>query len=220
MDRRSFLKESCLGTSLLFPYPKAYSCYGAQSGIQGQADAVNPFLKFLEGDLIDQDSNYLLSFPEGRVQQQRFCHEFLKPKVFPINLPSGYIVELGAWDGGTLDYLSSYYGKTRCIGYDVVNYSNRQDLIIKDVRNISSRDFRKIALGRNHVSSWHSSFYSRLAGLKYLASNLEVGGYLIEDTTRRIPKNIVLYGFEQILEHGNAALFKKVDSDAKCIVLV
>jgi len=130
-------------------------------------------------DLVDLDKNYAIK--KNLSDWEAFVGKFLKEKVQNLNVPpNGYILELGVYKAKNFNLLCDWFGHERCLGLDIVNYNKHPNVIEKDVRDLTKKDDRPIALGWNDLSEWASSPASKMAGFKYLTRNIIVGGYYID----------------------------------------
>lgn len=124
--------------------------------------------------------------------------------------PTGHIVEMGTFRCFGFDKLCSKYGVERCLGYDVVNYEDKTNVIEKDVRDLSVKDDLPIAIGWNDVSNWKDSPQSKMAAAQFLMRNILPGGLYIDENFKAVTANLNLEtDFEYVYRHNEISIFRK-----------
>ena len=162
-------------------------------------------------DRVDQNPRYLASVDMSGWEEavSRFFSSFVFNRV----LPNGAIVELGTAHGRSFAHLCRQYGEERCLGFDVVNYSEHPRIRTRDVRAFLDEDHGPAALVFNDLSDWTTSPVSKRAGLAYAVQNLVPGGLYIDaayDTRGLAHANRALSGFRLITQDGMFALFERI----------
>lgn len=162
-------------------------------------------------DHIDRDLRYVES--ADMAGWEREVESFLRDFVFSLDVPEGFIVELGTARAVNFQLLCERFGTERCIGYDVVNYASHPRVIEHDVRELTAEDDRPIAFGWNDLSEWQLSPHSKQAGLEYLVRNLVPGGLYMDATLDdKACGHPYFQLLEPVVERNLIALFRRKPS--------
>jgi hypothetical protein len=110
-----------------------------------------------------------------------YVYEIYKNIILVLNdIPSdGYIVVLGTNRCVSFDLLCNYFGKERCIGYDLFNPTNHSQVIIKDCITLTDLDNIPIAFCHNDVGSFPLTPKLKLHSQDWAAKNVIEGGYFL-----------------------------------------
>ena len=134
-------------------------------------------------DFVDQNTRYMdILYNEKKElfdnKQQRLNQVVsLLPS---LDIPLGYIIEAGVWTGDIYKIFQTYFGKERCIGFDIEQYIDDESLIYGDFRNIHSNYNMDCSLFFNGLGSWRNNYSSKLSGLEYAVTNLVINGYYLD----------------------------------------
>lgn len=166
-------------------------------------------------DSVDQDPYYCVGWSESEDYNLFWKSEtehLLRSVVFQQPLPpDGKVVELGIYRGHRFELLQSFYGTDRCVGVDVVDYTDgKQKVILADVRDLKSTWDQPISLAWNNVGSWKNSPQSKWAGLQLVSKHLIKGGLLIEDHVDALPREFHNLNFKLLYTGQAQSCFLKV----------
>ncbi len=122
----------------------------------------------------------------------------------------GLIVELGSYQGASLQALNELFGSHRVRGVDIYPYTNSRQIFIGDVRTSNVlQNFQAPALVWNDVSNWENSPRSKLAAFEWAKQNLVKGGVYVDDAMKNLPLDLDLSGFQLIYSKGYITAFRK-----------
>ena len=104
----------------------------------------------------------------------------------------GKIVQLGSNFCVTLERICNFYGHKRCVGYDLINPLNHPNVIIKDFSKLSrdkKKDYFKMAYCDIDLSSLHINPKLRISSIKWAASLIVKGGYILTNNSWAFKKH-------------------------------
>ncbi len=160
-------------------------------------------------DMVDYNIRYSENYDQSWWFQE--ADLFFKEYIWPLqDVPQhGKIVEMGVLYGGRFKQLQKKFGVDRCLGFDVVNYSNLQNIQLTDVRSLTEENDFEIAFGWNDISNWQDSPNSKSAAFLFLTRNIVPGGYFLD--LNPIPSSLInqISKFEKVAELHNLILYKK-----------
>jgi|LauGreDrversion4_2_1035121.scaffolds.fasta_scaffold00842_25 hypothetical protein len=126
-----------------------------------------------------------------------YVNEFYKKIVFKLELPSeGYIVVAGTNRCVSFNLLCDYYGKSRCLGFDLYNPSANERVIQIDCLSLSENDDIPIAFAHNDVGSLSHTPDVKIHTHKWLSKNIVKNGYLLGNNNLNRAK----FNFEQYMQ--------------------
>lgn len=172
---------------------------------QTVADLLNTTLQ----DKADKNKSYLRGTDMAHWHSE--VHPFFQQLVSKDIIPAeGLIVELGSYQGRSLEVLNHLFGAHRVRGCDVYAYTKNPQVIVGDVRSPETlAQLSKAALVWNDVSNWKNSPRSKLAAFEWAKKNLVSGGIYIDDAMKNLPLDLDLSGFKLIYSKGYITAFKK-----------
>tara|TARA_R100000008_G_scaffold86872_1_gene82240 strand:+ start:2943 stop:3521 length:579 start_codon:yes stop_codon:yes gene_type:complete len=91
----------------------------------------------------------------------------------------GYIVLLGTNRCVSFNLLCEFFGKERCVGFDISNPTNHSRVTIKDCNLLSPLDDIPIAFCHNDLGSFPTTPQLKIRGQKWAARNIIKGGYFL-----------------------------------------
>lgn len=207
LQRRLFLKKmSSLGLPGLLPLNILHP---TKNGVQGQNFYdFKTLLSLYHRDKIDNRQNYLTNWLDEQTWHE-MTDSFFENVLYKLNLPEGWLVEIGTYKNYSFEKLYTKYGAHRCLGFEAFPYKQHPGVIIKDIRTIKSDYDRPIAFGWNNASNWEGSPRSKLAALQYLTKNIVKDGYLLEDSLPDLPHDIILRDFKVVWQNKSLVLLQR-----------
>lgn len=116
------------------------------------------------------------------------------------NVPNdGYIVVLGTNRCVSFNLLCEYFGRERCLGFDIYNPTNHDRVITMDCNNLSIKDDIPIAFVHNDIGSFPLTPKLKLHAQKWAIRNLVNGGYFLS----RNNLNSAKYDLENLMSTNN-----------------
>ena len=108
----------------------------------------------------------------------------------------GFILLMGTNNCVGFDMLCEFFGRDRCIGFDIANPKNHDRVRIKNSLDLSPDDNFEIAFVHNDIGSFPTTPVAKWAGQDWAAKNVVQGGYFLG----RNNFNAAKYPLEQHLE--------------------
>jgi hypothetical protein len=167
-------------------------------------------------DLVDQYTRYmdLLEKYDANTFKERNSKLHLIPAILErLVLPDGYIIEAGVWKGDLYKIFQNYYGKDRCIGFDIEQYINDTSIIYGDFRLIKNKHKYQCSLFVNGLGTWKNNKSSKQAGVDYANENLMLGGYYFDTHYLFEPEIEKTKNFEYIEINQLFVVYKKIKND-------
>jgi hypothetical protein len=160
-------------------------------------------------DKADRNKSYLRGTDMSDWHSE--VHPFLE-KLGNLDLVPAYgrIVEMGSYQGHSLQKLNSVFGADRVIGLDIHAYTKNPQILIGDIRSeVSPLRDGPAALVWNDVSNWNNSPRSKIAAFEWAKRNLVTGGIYVDDAMKNLPIDLDLRGFSLIFSRGYVTAFRK-----------
>lgn len=164
-------------------------------------------------DIADIKPNYIEEWDEFSLVWQLKANR-LFAKIKTLDVPkNGHIVEFGSFSGESLKKFELLFGKNRCLGFDIFDVNEEDNrpsnLKILDVKTLEAKDLPPISLAWSNTSFWRRNPHSKLHCKKLIEENLVPGGYIIDDTSINLPKDLKYKNSELIYDNGAFSIFRK-----------
>ncbi|MFA5490562.1 MAG: hypothetical protein WC284_15350 [Candidimonas sp.] len=124
----------------------------------------------------------------SRKKYYEYLNLFLDKHIDNLNLPNGKIVEYGSAYGNTLNKFIKRFGFDRCIGYDVYDFVDHPNIIVKNVFDFNNNDKFDISLAFNDIGSWDINVDAYKFINQWVEENVVIGGYYIVRKCNNIEK--------------------------------
>lgn len=165
-------------------------------------------------DFVDQNSRYM----DILYQTEKELFDNKKKYLGKINnllntleIPNGYIIEAGVWQGDIYKIFQTYFGHHRCIGFDIEKYINDSSIIYGDFRKIHTQYNFKCSLFFNGLGAWKYNRSSKQSGLDYATKNLVIGGYYLDTNINNDSHTMPPACFDKVITDNKFFLvYKKV----------
>lgn len=134
-------------------------------------------------DLVDQNTRYMddIEIYDPNTFKERNSRLVNLPEILKrLEFPSGFIVEAGVWKGDVYKILQGYFGKDRCVGFDIEQYIDDPSIIYGDFRLIKDQHNYTSSLFVNGLGTWKNNKSSKQAGVEYANNNVVLGGYYFD----------------------------------------
>jgi len=92
---------------------------------------------------------------------------------------NGHIVVLGTRNCESFDILCEYFGRDRCIGYDLANPTNHPCVQVKNVLELDQAANVPISFVHNDIGSFVLTPMAKLHAQRWAADNVITGGYFL-----------------------------------------
>ncbi len=144
--------------------------------------------------------------------EEYYVNKFYKQIVFNLDIPKeGHIVVLGSNRCISFNLLCDFFGKERCIGYDLYNPTNHPKVIIKDCLKLSEKDNIPIAFCHNDLGNFSTTPQLKSHAQKWAVKNIIKGGHMLGNN------NLNRYKWkieEHMIENGFINIyFKDLDNN-------
>jgi hypothetical protein len=117
-----------------------------------------------------------------------YFNNIIKKLKIPNN---GKIVQLGTNFCVSFEKMCEYFGRERCVGYDIVNPLNHPNVIIKDCFNLGKKkeDNYKISYCDIDLSSLNINPELRIHAIKWASKLIVKNGYILTNNSFAFKKN-------------------------------
>ena len=143
-------------------------------------------------DTLEENTCYFTSWSESLeyMQVMQYIQDTINKN--KIKIPKGNIVVLGEYRSKIVDMLRKKYKyKNSCIGIEIFKYTNYPKLVINDLKLLKAGDLGPISFGWNSVLlDWEKNPRLKLAGFNFLKQSLVPGGFLIDISLKKLPKDL------------------------------
>ncbi len=207
-SRRILLKHAVIVSGLsVIPFKSMVNTFVETKG-ENDFDTRSLYELFPK-DKIDLSPNYLKHWNEESLWHEEI-DSFFENVLSVIDIPEGWIVEVGTYKARSFKKFCSRFGVERCLGFEAYPYVQHPAIVVKDIRSVNREFDRPVAFGWNNASNWEGSPRSKLAALNYLTRNIVKGGYLLEDSLPDLPRDIVLSDFKVVCQSQKLVLLQRV----------
>lgn len=100
--------------------------------------------------------------------------------LFDLKLPEGYVVMFGTHNGEVFRTWNQKWGQDRCLGFELYNETDMDNIVSMDVRGLGDWCQTPIALCWNDIGSWDRTPLARRASYEWIKKNIVPGGYYLE----------------------------------------
>lgn len=166
-------------------------------------------------DLVDQDPRYMdiIEAYDPNTFKERDSRLFQLPVILDqLQVLDGYVIEAGVWKGTLYSRFQKYFGKDRCIGFDIEKYIDDTSIIYGDFRITKDQHPYPCSLFMNGLGTWNHNRLSKTAGVDYANKNLVMGGYYLDTHYFFNPLIETTGNFEKVTVNNNDlfVIYKKV----------
>lgn len=100
--------------------------------------------------------------------------------LFPLKLPDGYVVMFGTHNGSVFRTWNQNWGTERCLGFELYNETEMDNIVTMDVRGLGNWCSTPIALCWNDIGSWDRTPQARRSSYEWIKKNVVLGGFYLE----------------------------------------